>query len=371
MNHRNIFLVCMVAIITLSLFSLACEGSNDDDDDDDDTSDDDLTDDDQTDDDDDQSDDDVADHPWNGSGRWEVRTPMPLARSSMAVAAADGLIYLMGGMNFLTSSDRSLDSVDIYDPINDLWSSSVPLLEPRSGAAVGVIDDRIYLAGGFTYELSESRFLNRLDVFDPQTGLWTELVPMPTARSLAAGSVHQGKFYVIGGRNDEGKSYQTLGAVEVYDPSTNEWTTLPSLAVPREAPAATVVGETILLGGGWTGTMTGYLTDVLVYNLVTNEFSFTSLSEPRCSLAAATLWDRYAVFAGGYLDAWPPFRTVVDAYDLPGNQWVEIADLPDGRGGLGLAAQDDRLFAFGGGTYDEPTHTAWMPTADVWEFIPD
>ncbi|HPQ70443.1 MAG TPA: kelch repeat-containing protein [bacterium] len=367
MNDRILFaglLAALAAIFTL----FACAGDDDDDNDNDDS----LDDDDNDDADDDAIDDDDADdHPWSGPGQWAARTPMPTARSSMAVAVAGGLVYVMGGANIAISPDRYLDSVDVYDPLADSWQAGVALPEARLGAAVGVIDERIYLAGGYAYTPSASRYLNRLDMFDPQTGEWTALSPMPTARSLAAGVVSDGMFYVLAGRNDEGKSMQTLAVVERYDPATDEWTSLPSLAVAREASAATTAGNAILLGGGWTGTITGYLAAVLIYDPLTGETSATDLSEPRCSLAAATLWNRYAVFAGGYLDAWPPFREAVDVFDATNAQWLAIADLPDGRGGLGLVVADGRLFALGGGDYDEETQTAWAPTADVWEFVPD
>ena len=47
----------------------------------------------------------------------------------------------------------------------------------------------------------------------PQT--WTTGTSMPTARTEVAGSVLDGKIYVIGGYDESGK---TTDVVEVYDP---------------------------------------------------------------------------------------------------------------------------------------------------------
>ena len=51
---------------------------------------------------------------------------------------------------------------------------------------------------------------------------WTTGAPMPTARSEIAGTILDGKIYIIGGFDGSGRS---TTATEVYDPMANEWTT--------------------------------------------------------------------------------------------------------------------------------------------------
>ena len=50
-------------------------------------------------------------------------------------------------------------------------------------------------------------------IVTPQT--WTTGTSMPTARTEVAGSVLDGKIYVVGGYDESGK---TTDVVEVYDP---------------------------------------------------------------------------------------------------------------------------------------------------------
>ncbi len=344
-SRRLRILLIVIAGFSLVLSAAACNPADDDDDD---------------------------DRELTGPGSWIERAPMPTARTSLAAAATGGLVYAMGGFNFLQVPDRPLDVVEIYDPEADSWSVGPPLPEPRGAAAAAVVDGKIYLAGGYAYEGTADWYSARLDVFDPQTGAWTQLPSMPTPRSLPGVAALDGKVFVIAGRNDSGKSLTQVDAVESYDPVSWTWTAMNPLPEPVEAAAATTAGGSLFFAGGWDGTMTGYLNRLLEYDPAGDTWGVgPCLGEVRCSLAAATLWGRYAFFVGGYLDAWPPFRDAVDALDAESGAYVNVAPLPQRRGGAGAATVDGRLFVFGGGDYDEETHTAWNPRSEVWEFVPE
>ncbi|MDQ3983917.1 MAG: kelch repeat-containing protein, partial [Thermoproteota archaeon] len=64
---------------------------------------------------------------------------------------------------------------------------------------------------------------------------WTTAAPMPTARSEIAGTILDGKVYVIGGFDGSGRS---TTITEVYDPMTNQWTTAAPLPQPLDHTAA-------------------------------------------------------------------------------------------------------------------------------------
>ncbi len=376
MKATIFFAVGIVVSLWVVLLAGGCDCGGNDDDDDDEAGDDSQPDNDATDD-DDSGDDDSEDDDTNadddtltGPGDWETRTPMPTARSSLSVAVVDGNIYAMGGMNLILSPDTCLTTVEIYDPETDSWQTGPPLPQPRLAAASGVIDGKIYLAGGYNFEETNGYYLDRLDRFDPAVSEWMGLAPMPTRRSLAAGAVLDGRLYVIGGRNDDGKGMQVLDAVEVFDPETGAWDLKNPLPTAMEATAAVTIDHVIYLAGGWDGTPAGYRTNLLIYDSDVDSWSpGPSMTQPRCSLAAAALWDRYALFLGGYLDGWPPFRDAVEAFDTLSMTWITLTVLPEGRGGLGAAAVANRVFAIGGGAYDIPTDQPWTPRGEVWEFV--
>jgi N-acetylneuraminic acid mutarotase len=75
------------------------------------------------------------------------RAALPEPRGGLAGAAAEGLIYAIGGRNAM---GFVVDRVDVYDPALDIWDSSVALPEPREGAVAASVGTALYLFGGHT-----------------------------------------------------------------------------------------------------------------------------------------------------------------------------------------------------------------------------
>ena len=68
------------------------------------------------------------------------------------------------------------------------------------------------MVGGFW---AQGQMINSLEVYDPATNSWDWASEMPTARRFLASGVIDGKLYVAGG-DDSGSPYATL---EVFDPA--------------------------------------------------------------------------------------------------------------------------------------------------------
>lgn len=69
---------------------------------------------------------------------------------------------------------------------------------------------------------------------------------MPTARAAFAVTQANGKLYAIGGSGGIGG----LSSVDVYDPSTNTWTTIASMPTPRAHLAAEALSGFVYAIGG-------------------------------------------------------------------------------------------------------------------------
>jgi hypothetical protein len=67
---------------------------------------------------------------------------------------------------------------------------------PRSRPAVVGLAGKLVVAGGF--DLYE-RSVQTVEAYDPIAETWTELAPLPTARGDAAAAILNGKMYVLGG----------------------------------------------------------------------------------------------------------------------------------------------------------------------------
>ena len=87
---------------------------------------------------------------------------------------------------------------------------------PRAAVGVTVLDGKIHAIGGrgidntFTVGTHES--------YDPATGTWNELSPLPKARDHLAVVAAEGKIHAIGGRITT--PTDRTGEHDIYDPKT-------------------------------------------------------------------------------------------------------------------------------------------------------
>lgn len=97
-----------------------------------------------------------------------------------------------------------------------VWETKAAMPTASSIQAAGVIDGKLYVAGGAVF--SPLTFLSTAEVYDPSTDTWSTLSPMPTARSGAASGVIDGELYVVGGSNDIPTCCPTLKTLEAFSP---------------------------------------------------------------------------------------------------------------------------------------------------------
>lgn len=263
-----------------------------------------------------------------GEGVWYDLAPVPTPRQEIAVAALGLEIFVIGGYN---KAVESTNVVEVYDVSTDTWRSAAPLpvvtdhaaaavvagtltviagapeaffaYDPASNtwlqgpsmhyahggsAAVAVINDKLYVAGGYGKGMKE----NEVEVFDPATGTWTVLAPMQVGRNHTTGGAIDGKFYVVGGRDNK----SSLPTFEVYDPATNTWSFLPELPTARSGIASGVINGCLYVFGG---EIPGVFAEVEVYNPATNTWSAaTSMPTPRHGIFGATI-DNAIYLPGG------------------------------------------------------------------------
>jgi N-acetylneuraminic acid mutarotase len=197
------------------------------------------------------------------SNSWSTKKPMPIRSHGGGAVAIDGKLWVIttqaGDSGRFTGPTRLFR----YDPAADTWSEREPAPHRHHRAAVGVIGGKIYVAGGMTKTIRnevtyqyEPEPWRELDVYDPATNVWTTKASMPTARWGAAAGVIDGKLYVAGGR---GANYSELTAMEMYDPATNSWAARAKMLTPREGAGAAVMGNVMHVLGGRGGPDTGVL----------------------------------------------------------------------------------------------------------------
>jgi N-acetylneuraminic acid mutarotase len=220
------------------------------------------------------------------AGQWTSILPLAVARQEVGVAAAEGRVYVIGGIG---TDQQGSKVVEIFDTRTRQWRPGPPLPIPMHHPNVAAVGSKIYVAGGFsdpgftpiaaTFELdidtevwtarpnlrraraagaavayggrlyvfggdAGDRSVTDTSVYDPSTNQWTELAPMPTARNHMGAAVLRGRIYVVGGRPSN------LALNEVYDPASNSWETKPPMPTPRSGHAVGGVGGSLIAFGG-------------------------------------------------------------------------------------------------------------------------
>ena len=179
------------------------------------------------------------------NGSWTSVADYPTAVMDEAVASHDGKVYVVGGFN----GNYTLDDTYVYDPSTGAWKALAPLPEYVSAASAQFLGSTLYVTGGWGFLGDASRLTY---AYDLSTNTWSQLADLPSGVAAAGSAVVDGDLYVVGGCTT-GNCAPTSSAVYRYDPGNNSWTTQPDYpqAVAFIACAG-VESELVCAGGSGT-----------------------------------------------------------------------------------------------------------------------
>src|SRR2546427_6972073 len=264
-------------------------------------------------------------------GGWVAKAPALLKRTEVAVAAVGGKVYVVGavqpGLPFIAPA------VEEYDPATDTWHERAPLPSGLHHAGIGVVNDRLYVIGGFELSLfSIWSPVTSLYEYDPVADRWMARKSMPTPRGALAVAALAGKLHAVGGYNRDGNT----SAHEVYDPATDSWTVRAPMPTARDHHAAAPLNGRFYAIGGRLNRQYGQNLGVTEeYDPATDRWTRKAdLPTPRSGITAAVVKDRIYVFGGG-----PPSRALrQNEHDQPACHHSEgLAAMPTAPDGFGSA----------------------------------
>lgn len=175
---------------------------------------------------------------------WTVRTSMPAGSqrgAAVAGALADGTLVVAGGFR-----NGAVTDVSIYDPAGDAWTAGPALPAPRDHACGGVIDGKLYVAGGRMGAITTTA----ATLFELSGTTWTPRTEMPTARGGTACGVIDRKLIVAGGEGNPNASSGVFPQVESYDVDGDAWQPLADMPTPRHGMGAAATGGRLYVPGG-------------------------------------------------------------------------------------------------------------------------
>jgi hypothetical protein len=227
-------------------------------------------------------------------------------------------------------------------PQTNITLTITTLSQARSGPAATSLNELVFFGGGVN-ATGES---DRVDIYNVTSGSWTTATLSIARHELAATS--SGNLVFFGGGWNQTGGTTPYNQVDIYNISDNSWSTA-TLSQARAGLAATSVGNVILFAGGYNSNTTfnpAYFSNVVdIYNVTSGTWSSATLSQGRWYLAATTVANRYALFAGGYNGS--NYSNVVDIFDSLNEKW-ETATLSQSRAYLAATSLGNLAF-FGGG----------------------
>jgi N-acetylneuraminic acid mutarotase len=187
--------------------------------------------------------------------------PLPQAVSSFGAAAADGWVYVYGGhcskthsysTDAVSGSFRRLNAADAQT-----WQD-LPGGPKLQGLAMVSHKGKIYRIGGMQPRNApgtpaDNHSVKTVSVYDPAKGTWQNLPDMPTGRSSHDAVVADGKLYVFGGWQMNGKDaetdWATTGLVLDLDSKSPKWEAISQPFSRRALTAAVLNGKVYVIGG--------------------------------------------------------------------------------------------------------------------------
>lgn len=250
---------------------------------------------------------------------------------------------------------------------------------PGTATGMGAVVEGgwLYLLGGhrgephrYAAEFQSSDFV-RLDLTDLAS--FERLAPLASGVQGAQLVAWKGGVYRIGGmraRNRDGEESDLVSLDEFarYDVGQEVWTALQPMPGRRSSHATAVVGDTLLVVGGWdiAGPMgkrsTFHGKTWALDHFGESGAAWRSIETPfqRRALAVAALEE--ALVAVGGMDPEGTARSEVHVLDVASGTWSRGPDLPERGFGVAAVGSAGRAWAVGG----EGWLWSWAPGEPAW-----
>jgi N-acetylneuraminic acid mutarotase len=255
-------------------------------------------------------------------------------RCGMAMWGSDKILVVGGRDEQL----NDLRNVELYNIFSREWADLPPLRQPKRDCAAIVVNDKLYVFGGYSrWCLSDCEVLD-LSQPDSQFTHLPNALPQALSNTVV---VSKGDWiYVIGGFNGS----SSVNTVYALDTRTRQWNgKLPPMNATRRLPAAVIFNDTLLVvaGGNREWGQIRHRKSVETLNLATGIWTNTikSMPSPRgAAMAFVEQGSSNLIIAGGEYNDGKPARAYL-RYD--GSSWSECGNFPamtDHHGSMVMAA---------------------------------
>lgn len=270
------------------------------------------------------------------------------------------------------------------------WQSLPDMPIDKWEAATFVLDNKIWILGGYTTHVHTSRSCH---TFDPTTLEWTRIQDLPSAISHVNAVVDNRRIWFAGGFKDRIKvppnpSIKDHCVAEVwhYDIDIDRYTAAPLLPGKRGGGGLALIGRQLHYIGGLEPDRDTDSADHWVMDLDELERGIgqwrvgpAPMPKPRNQFSTI-VYDNQIYLIGGQFhhDSCQLDQPDVDIYDPDTDSWSKGPDLPKGHSHSegGTFVHDGRIYMVGGHTTPKGGHKAidpdilaLTPGESAWELV--
>lgn len=244
-------------------------------------------------------------------GQWTATGSMQSAREFNAQVLTGGKVVSIGGVD---NSGNILSSAEVYNPGPGTWTLTGSMTDAREVfPAVVLTNGKVLVAGGLG---TGNVVLATAELYDPKAGTWSSAGSMSVARvAHTATLLASGKVLVSGGCTSNICSTNTA-ASELYDPTSNSWSTTGSLNTARDYHTAVRLktGKVLVIGGS-AGT------SCELYDPIKGTWTNAASTNATRDLNGTTLLsDGKVLVTGGAVGRYP--ENSAEIYDPTANTWT-------------------------------------------------
>lgn len=287
--------------------------------------------------------------------------------------------FVKVGERFYALGGRRIQPVDVFDPQTRVWTQgSAPPMELHHFQALEK-DGKVLIAGAFTGRYPGEVPVANIYYYDPSSDQWIEgpLIPESRRRGSAGAFLRGGKLYLVSGLTDGHRS-GWVPWFDEYDFATDTWRQLPDAPRSRDHFQAVLVDDQLVMAGGRRSGVNGNTFAAVVKEVDVFDFSIGKwrtlpspegdIPTPRAGTSALAIHGKVVVI-GGETNSKDANREV-EYLDLASETWASWVGLPVGRHATQPVMDKDTIYLQAGSLARGGKETDTLISCPVllWDF---
>lgn len=255
---------------------------------------------------------------------WQFTGPLNTGRDQETInVLQNGQVLVTGGND---PAGNALASCEIYDPASASWSYAASMNVPRAVHTSNELPDgRIVVIGGNSLNVYESIVTSSIEIYDPVANTWSDGGSLQLARQNHTATLLNDSLILVCG----GYTGDITNECEIYNVNTHQSTVVQPMVQPRhEASAVMLADGTVLVAGGRTGgSVSDYLAECELYNPSTNSWSvLPSMLQPRGPGLLMRFSDNKVLAAGGRASIYAT-APGAEVFDPSNTGWTSVSPI--------------------------------------------